>query len=239
MMPRHAALLIAALLAACSEPQSRVADSALQELQTRLPGRYDNSAQVRADLRSGAAQPQPPVDLLIVPANAALIGKSVFYVRESVSGDPNRVLSQYVWVFGRVIEVHGTDRKSADAGNRTPEEHGGYLEQHIYVFKEPQRWLRAGKEPEMLQGMLPEDLQRLTGCELLWTRAENGFSAARSSHSCDPESRSEGQLIEQRIELRDTKLSLLEQQITPEGLVAAPAGSSDAYYRFVRRGTSD
>jgi hypothetical protein len=234
-------LLTLLCLAGCSQPQPKVEDAALKDLQARLPGRYDNAGQVRADARSTAAQPVPPLDLLIVSANAAFIGNTVYYVRETASDDPHRVLSQYIWVFGRTIETHN---KAAHAGKT---EHGGddpdssgHLEQHIYRFKEPQRWINVGEQPEMLESMLPDDLQRLTGCELLWTRNSTGFTAdRRNSSSCEPQAKFEGQLIEQKIELSDTHLSLLEQLVSADGLSDAPAGSSDPYYRFVRRGSAN
>ena len=233
MLPALAAL---GLLAACSEPRSKVEDSALSELQARLPGRYDNTLQVRADQRTQAAQPQAPLDLLIVPANAALIGKTVYYVRETAGGEAHRVLSQFIWVFGRTVELQRAPERKAESDAAAM----GRLEQHIYILKEPQRWLRAAEQPEMLESLLPADLERLTGCELLWTRTATGFTAERRSKgSCNPESRYEGQLIEQQIDLQDTRLALLEQQITPDGLIDAPAGSADSWYRFVRRGAAN
>ena len=54
----------------------------------------------------GRCRRTPPLDLLIAPADAALIGKTTYYVRETPAGEPRRVLSQYIWVFGRTVEVH-------------------------------------------------------------------------------------------------------------------------------------
>jgi len=88
-------------------------------LQSRLPGRYDNVAQARAEARSGSGVTLPAIDLLIMPANAALIGKATFYVRETAAGDPQRVLSQYIWVFGRAIEVHRKGRRRPSRSTRT------------------------------------------------------------------------------------------------------------------------
>ena len=228
-----AALAVCASLAfaGCAQQDTKPADEALAALQARLPGRYDNIAQVRSETASG--QPGAALDLQIIPADAALVGKTVYYVRESAAGDPRRVLSQYIWVFGRGQELSGKQSGGQGKQDRLAP---GYLEQHIYRLKEPQRWLAADAQPELLQSLLPDDLQRLTGCELLWTRKGADFTAERRSSSCSPSARTEGQLIEQRIELHENRLALLEQQIAPEGLLDAPAGPSDPWYRFVRRG---
>jgi hypothetical protein len=222
------------LAASCAQKEDKSDDAAFASLQTRLPGRYDNLAQVRSLARAEPAESVPALDLLIAPANAALIGKATFYVRETAAGDPKRVLSQYIWVFGRVVPVHGKKAKDKDAPDKAE-----FLEQRFYLFKEPQRWLRAGEQPEMLQSMLPEDLQRLSGCDLLWKTQEGGFLAERRSTTCSPAIQKEGALLEQRIELKDNQLGLLEQQITQDGLGDAPAAASDSYYRFVRRGSAN
>jgi hypothetical protein len=219
------------LAASCGQQKDKADDTAFASLQARLPGRYDNLAQAHSGARTQQGENLPALDLLIAPSNAALIGKASFYVRETVAGDPKRVLSQYIWVFGRAVPVHGKEAHAKDAPAKAE-----FLEQHIYVFKEPQRWTRAEEQPELLQSLMPDDLQRLTGCDLLWKTQEGGFLAERRSTSCAPAIRHEGQLLEQRIELKDNQLGLLEQQITQDGLVDAPAGPSDAYYRFIRRG---
>ena len=235
-------LLIAAatlsLAAQCAQRQDKADDAAMMLLQARLPGRYDNVAQARAEARSGSGVTLPAIDLLILPANAALIGKATFYVRETATGDPQRVLSQYIWVFGRAIEVHRKGEKETRPADKEGHEKEEHLEQHIYLFKEPQRWLRVGDQPELLESLLPSDLDRLTGCDLLWTTRESGFVAERHSTTCSPAVKSEGQQIEQKIELKDNNLTLLEQQITADGLVDAPASPSDPQYRFVRRGAA-
>jgi hypothetical protein len=226
------------LAAQCAQRQDKADDAAMTLLQARLPGRYDNLAQARAEARSGSGVTLPAIDLLILPANAALIGKATFYVRETAAGDPQRVLSQYIWVFGRAIEVHHKGDKPTELVDKDGHERAEHLEQHIYLFKEPHRWLRVGEQPELLESLLPSDLDRLTGCDLLWTTKESGFVAERHSTTCSPLVKSEGQQLEQKIELKDNNLGVLAQQITADGLVDAPASPSDAYYRFTRRGAA-
>jgi hypothetical protein len=221
-------------LAACAQDQPKTDDAVLAALQARLPGRYDNTAQARA--AAGAPGAPAAIDLLIMPANAIMVGKAAYYVRETVAGDPHRLLSQYIWVFGRTVELPGKGAHAHQGDKADKQEH---LEQHIYLFKEPHRWTRVGEQPELLESLLPDDLQRLTGCELLWTRTETGFTAERRSTSCSPAVRSEGQLLEQRVELHDNQLGLLEQQVGADGLIDSPAAASDPYYRFIRRGAAN
>jgi len=217
--------------------QSRAEDAQFTALQKLLPGRYDNASQVSADARAGAAGAHAAIELVIVRAEADLIGKAVFYVRQSAANDPQRVLSQRIWVLGRAQEV------------RTKVSH---VEQRIYLFKEPQRWLDVSDAPELLQALMPEDLRQLSGCELLWSKvggsdkagsdkagsdkAGSDYEAHRKSDSCHPASRSEGLLIEQRFELHGDRLSLIEQQIGPEGLVELSGSQVEPFYRFERRG---
>ena len=119
-------LLIAAatlsLAASCGQREDKADDAAMALLQARLPGRYDNVTQARRRRAPAAASPLPAIDLLIIPANAALIGKAIFYVRETAAGDPQRVLSQYIWVFGRAIEVHRKGDKEPKPPKRTVSE---------------------------------------------------------------------------------------------------------------------
>jgi hypothetical protein len=242
-LPTLTALALGALgLEGCAGmAQSRAEDAQFAALQKLLPGRYDNASQVSADARAGAAGAHTAIDLVIVKADAAMIGTAVFYVRQSAANDPQRVLSQRIWVLGRAQEVH----------TKVP-----HVEQHIYVFKEPQRWFDVTEEPELLQSLMPEDLRQLSGCELLWSKvvsdkvgsgkagnnkagndkAAGDFEAHRKSDSCHPASRSAGLLIEQRFELHGDRLALIEQQVGPEGLVELSGSEVEPFYRFERRG---
>jgi hypothetical protein len=219
------------LLQGCaSSRQSSAGDAQFTQLQKVLPGHYDNAAQVSADARTGAAGAHAPVDLLILPANAALIGKAAYYVRQSVTDDPRRVLSQRLWVFGRAVDVH----------TKAP-----YIEQRIYVFKEPQRWLDVMDEPELLQSLLPPDIQQLLGCELIWSKsgaggkASSDFEAHRQSQSCRPSAKYAGQLVEQRFELHENRLALIQQQIGPNGLLELSGNEVEPFYVFERRASAN
>ncbi len=216
--------------------QSRAEDAQFTALQKLLPGRYDNASQVSADARAGAAGAHAAVDLVIVKADAAMIGPAVFYVRQSAANNPQRVQLQQIWVLGHAKEV------------RTKVSH---VEQHIYQFREPQRWFDVTEEPELLQSLMPQDLRQLSGCELLWSKVGgdkvgsnkvgsdkvgSDYEAHRKSDTCHPASRSEGELIEQRFELHGDRLALIEQQVGPDGLVELSGSEVEPFYRFERRG---
>src|SRR3979411_591316 len=77
-------------------------DTAMQELVLMFPGHYDNTAQVEADIAHGVQPPHEALVLDVVPIEAIMIGENVFYVQESITGDPKRVLGQKVVMFGVV-----------------------------------------------------------------------------------------------------------------------------------------
>jgi hypothetical protein len=203
---RWPALWLATLaLAGCStEASRRQAD--FDTLIQKLPGTYDNLVQARSD-SSGA---HAAVALLIRPVNALTVGRVVFFVRETAADDPRRVLAQHVWTF------------ELDKKNR--------MVQTIYVFKEPQRWVHAVDDPYVIQSVLPDDLSALSGCELIWTRNDDGFQAAAKPETCRDSAGAEGSLIEQSAELHGGELVLNEHLSGPGG--SAESASS---YRFERR----
>src|SRR6185312_420935 len=95
-----AAAAVACLtLAGCASTTEKP-DVALQELVLMFPGHYDNTAQVEADIAHGVQPPHEALALDIVPIEAIMIGENVFYVQESIAGDPKRVLGQKVVMFG-------------------------------------------------------------------------------------------------------------------------------------------
>src|SRR6266702_5310565 len=102
----------------CASTQEKP-EVALQDLVLMFPGHYDNTAQVEADIAHGVQPQHEALVLDIVPIEAIMIGDNVFYVQESVAGDPQRVLAQKVVMFGVVKkEIVQTD----------------------YALSEPNRW---------------------------------------------------------------------------------------------------
>src|SRR2546421_876834 len=90
-----ASALVCFALAGCASTHENP-DAALQELVAMFPGHYDNTAQVEADIAHGVQPPHEALALDIVPIEAIMIGDNVFYVQESIAGDPKRVLGQKI-----------------------------------------------------------------------------------------------------------------------------------------------
>jgi len=207
-------------LAGCAD-QGRRAPLQLKTLAARLPGTYDNAAQVAQDLAHGAASPHLALTLRVAPAPAFVVSNTAYYVRESVAADPRRVLSQRLWTL------------SEDPKHKR-------ILQTMYVFKEPGRWTRAVEQPEMLVSLTPDDLEPLQGCDLAWTETDGLLRAVAATDHCRPEALKEGMLLEQRVTIQGDELSLGEAEVRADGKVATPAlfDSDVDFYRFVRRASA-
>ena len=138
-------LFVIALVLACAIPFAAEArDKKKEEAEfvaflRVLPGDYDNLTQAESEGDNGQ---HASIVLSIKPLNAQTIGKLVMFVRETVADDPRRVLAQRIWI----IE-HGKDN---------------LIVQKVYLLREPQRWIHAGEDPQLLQSLLPDDLTQLT-----------------------------------------------------------------------------
>jgi hypothetical protein len=213
-----AVLALAALVLPGCAHQGRRPPLQLKTLNDKLPGTYDNSAQVAQDLAHGVASPHLALLLLVAPAHALAISDTMYYVRESVAGDPRRVLSQRLW------------KLTADSKKQR-------IVQSMYVFKEPRRWLQVAEQPELLLSLTLDDLEPLPGCDLTWTETDGLLRAVSAEGSCRPAALKEGMLLEQRLTIKGDELALGEAEVRADGKIAAAAlfDSDVDFYRFERR----
>ena len=82
-----------------------------------------------------------------------MLGDNVFYVQESIAGDPNRVLGQKIVMFGVVK---------------------GKIVQTDFALNEPHRWRNGQNNPDLFKGIMTQDVRSIKGCSLRWKRAESG-----------------------------------------------------------------
>jgi hypothetical protein len=159
-----ALLAAVTLLAGCAaEREAKQRDEDLADLISWLPGRYDNLAQVRHDEQSGVRPPHEAIALLVRPAQTPRLGHHVFYVQEMAPDNAERIMSQRMFSFD-------TDEKRGVIGL-------------MYTFVEPVRWRDVVRNPQMLTGVMTEDVSPV-GCELIWKRSGDTFTASHDPKHC-------------------------------------------------------
>ena len=177
-----------------------------------LPGDYDNLAQAESE---GDAMQHAAVVLSIKPIEQTTVGRLVMFVHETAANDPHRVLAQRIWTLERDKQNH--------------------IMQRVFLFKEPRRWVNAAADPLLLRLLLAEDLQQLSGCELMWTKTTNGFSAELRPDGCRPASLAEGLLVQTSASLTGDDLTINEVQAGHGGRLPTDA-TPVSLYHFQRRG---
>lgn len=158
-----AALVSLALLGGGCANQEKVKEDDLADLISWLPGRYDNLAQVQHDEQTGVRPPHEAVALLVRPAQTPRLGHHVFYVQEMAPDNAERIMSQRMFSFD-------IDEKRGVIGL-------------MYTFVEPVRWREAVHNPQMLTGVMTEDVAPV-GCELIWKRSGESFTATHDPKHC-------------------------------------------------------
>jgi hypothetical protein len=198
-------------LTGCASKEEKP-DVALQELVLMYPGHYDNTAQVEADIAHGVQPPHEALALDIVPIEAIMIGENVFYVQESIAGDPKRVLGQKVVMFGVVKkQVVQTD----------------------YSLTEPHRWRNGQLNPDLFKGLMIQDVHSIKGCSLRWKRSEGHFLGTNDPKTCHGRAGGAGGIaqIQSRAELGPVEYATAELAFDKPGHLAQ-GRADEPFYRF-------
>jgi hypothetical protein len=207
------ALIASLLLVGSASGKEPKAEVEILELVQMFPGHWDNTAQVQEETAKGV-RPREALVLDIVPIEAIMLGSNVFYVQESVAGDPNRVLGQKVVMFGVVK---------------------GKIVQTDFALNEPHRWRNGQNNPDLFKGIMTQDVRSIKGCSLRWKRAESGnFEGTNEAKTCHNRVVGIGvAAIELKAELGPTEYATSEQAVDKAG---HPTGTqqADPYYRFRR-----
>ena len=197
-------------LAGCASTQEKP-DATLQEVVMMFPGHYDNTAQVEADIAHGV-QPHEALVLDVVPIEAIMLGENLFYVQESVAGDPKRVLGQKVVMFGVVKrEVVQTD----------------------FSLAEPHRWRNGHLNPDLFKGLMTDDVHSIKGCSLRWKHVEGKLVAANEPKTCHGRAGGAGGIaqIQSRAELGPVEYATAELAFDKPGHLAQ-GRTDEPFYRF-------
>jgi hypothetical protein len=188
------------------------AEEVLQELVQTFPGHYDNTAQVQDEIARGVQPPHEAVVLDIVPIEAIMLGDNVFYVQESIAGDPNRVLGQKIVMFGVV-------RKDVVETN--------------FALAEPQRWRNGHLNPDLFKGLMVQDVRTIKGCSLRWKSVEGKLVGANDPKTCHGRVAGAGGVtaLLARAELGPSEYATAEQVYDKAGHLAQ-GRVYDPFYRF-------
>jgi hypothetical protein len=199
------------ILAGCASNEDKP-DVALQELVLMFPGHYDNTAQVQADIAQGVRPPHEALALDVVPIEAIMIGENVFYVQESIAGDPKRVLGQKVVMFGVVKKQ---------------------IVQTDFALAEPQRWRNGQLNPDLFKGIMRPDVHSTKGCSLRWKRIEGKFAGSNDPRTCHGRAGGAGTIaqIESRAELGPVEYATAELAFDKPGHLAL-GRQDEPFYRF-------
>ena len=184
----------------------------LQELLQMFPGHYDNTAQAQSELAQGVQTPHEAVVLDIVPIEAIMIGDNVFYVQESIAGDPNRVLAQKLVSFGVVKkDVVETD----------------------YVLSEPLRWRNGHTNPDVFKGLMVQDVRVTKGCSLIWKRDGEKLTGSNNPKTCHARVAGAGGVaaVQVRSELGPIEYATAEQVYDKSGKLTQ-GRRDEPFYRF-------
>jgi hypothetical protein len=153
-------------LAACAN-EAKKRDAELAELLNWLPGSYDNGAQASTDPQAGVQPPHAHVALTIVKVYTPRLGHHVLYAQENAPDDPRRVMSERLFSF-EIDEKRG-------------------IVQSVYTFAEPLRWRDGLEHSELFTSVVTDDVRTIPGCELVWKKLGERFSAApERAHCPDP-----------------------------------------------------
>jgi hypothetical protein len=205
------ALASLALISGCTL-QSQVHEAEFYQLVALLPGDYDNTTQAQGDVQRGVHPPHDALVLKIVPIDAPVIGKHAFYVQEAAADDPRRIMAQRVWT------VDKTDKT---------------ITQTVWTIKEPLRWRDA--QPDLLIGMMEQDVTASRGCTITWKKEGMRFVASNDPKTCTSTSRATNGTVhvETRMELDATELALAETAKDAAGQLVQ-GRTDDPFYKFHR-----
>jgi len=180
-----------------------------------LPGHYSNSAQAEADAKAGNPRHEPK-SIDIVRLSLPLLSHYAFYAQETSLEEMGQILSQRLYTFEALED--------------------GTVVQRMYIFAQPARWRNGQNNPSVFTGVMFKDTSPMAGCDLVWKKDGEKFTAANSRETCRVTSTSLGALrTEMKIELSGDSLAMAELGYTAGGKLVQ-GDASDPFYRFERGG---
>jgi hypothetical protein len=167
-----AALLLAPLAAAGS------LEGDLELMMSWFAGEFDNNQQVQEqkEMEEPPEQPHEWIHSIFVPVELPAFGDHVFYVEQYSDGDPTKIYRNRLYSFA----INEAEQA---------------IQLTIYSFPDPQAVVGARQEPDKLDGMSPDSLRTVPGCEVYWTRDGDRFLGEMKEGACRIDSQRLGKTI--------------------------------------------
>ena len=157
--PALCILLVASVIAGCSEPPATPAETTLQKVKQWVNGNYNNVAQAEADMAANLPPEEMhrPMHQLFVPVDAPGIEGHIVYQQSSMDGSENPAM----------IFRHGLMQYIPDPAS------DALLQRELY-FKDPEPYKNLHHNPELLLDVTLEDMTWDEGCDFYLRTSEDG-----------------------------------------------------------------
>ncbi len=166
----------------CSPAQAQKNDKKLrQDLDTMLTwftGEFDNFQQVWTEQRDSVKKEllHEHIHSIFARVNVPAFGEHVFYVKQYMDGNPNKIYRQRLYAF-----------------RTNPQENAVQLD--IWSFTVDSLYYDAHLKPEKLSGLSPDKMTMIPGCAVYWVRQFDKFIGYMKPKACNFISKRSGKKI--------------------------------------------
>lgn len=146
---------------------SAILDKDFALMMAWFPGVYDNQEQVYFEDEQNLAGTlrHSRVHTVLEPVDLPRFGTHVFYLQQYVNDDPAQINRQRLYVLNADYERNA-------------------VRMQIYTFDAPELLLDAHLNPTQLAQLTMDQVQRVSGCDVLWRRKANQFLGETQRHGC-------------------------------------------------------
>lgn len=113
---------------------------------------------------------------IFAPLSAPALEGKIYYVKQYMDGDPNKVYRQRLYQFLR-------------------NEDKGAVQLNIYRFKDEQKYTDAHLKPELFSALTTDEVMTFPGCEVYWTWNGAFFDGTMGHNTCAIKSRRSGRML--------------------------------------------
>jgi hypothetical protein len=158
-----------------SNAQSKLNDD-LKTMLNLFEGEFDNYWQTQREKEDKAKYPHEHIHSIFARVSLPAFGENVFYVKQYMDGDPNKIYRQRIYSF-----------KTNEAEKA--------IQLDIYAFEKDSLYYDAHLKPEKLTGLTPAKMTMTPGCAVYWKRDGEKFIGYMKHRECSFVSKRSGKKI--------------------------------------------